>query len=134
MSTVTMIGTPDDKKRVEVQVNEHIVVTDHKVAYGGENAAPSMGATFLAGLVACTTSTARGYCKKHDLPMPEKVITTFEIDDESELVTKVSFEIVVPPDFPEKRYNALVKASGHCTVKNWWLNPPTFETKTVAGE
>lgn len=133
MSKVTLTGIPDNKKRVDVHINDHIVVTDHKEDHGGENAAPSMGATFLAGLVACTTSTARGYCKKHDLPMPEKVIATVEFDEDKGVVSNVSFEIVVPPDFPDNRYKALVKAAGHCDVKNWWLNPPTFET-TVAGE
>jgi uncharacterized OsmC-like protein len=134
MAKVTMIGIPDNKKRVDVQVNEHIVVTDHTEDHGGENAAPSMGATFLAGLVACTTSTARGYCKKHDLPIPEKVIASIDFDDDKGVVSNVSFEIVVPSDFPENRYKALVKAAGHCDVKNWWLNPPAFETKTVAGQ
>ena len=134
MSKSTMIGIPDEKKRVEVTVGNHIVVTDHKVDNGGMDAAPSMGATFLAGLVACTTSTARGYCKKHNLPMPEKVIATFDIDDETELVTNVNFEFVVPPDFPANRYNALIKASGHCTVKTWWINPPEFSAQTVSSE
>ncbi|MEE4195338.1 MAG: OsmC family protein [Anaerolineae bacterium] len=134
MSKITMIGTPDPKKRVEVQVNEHIVVTDHTEDHGGKNAGPSMGATFLAGLVACTTSTARGYCKKHQLPIPHKVIASIEFDDEGGFVKNVSFEIVVPPDFPENRYKALVKAAGHCDVKNWWLNPPAFETNAVLGE
>ncbi len=76
-----------------------------------------MGAMFLAGLVACTTSTARGYCKKHDLPIPEKVIATIDMDDETELVTNVDFKIIVPENFPEKRFKALVRASGTCTVK-----------------
>mgnify|MGYP006302229397 CR=1 FL=1 len=134
MSKITMTGIPDNKKRVEVEVKGHTVVTDHSVDYGGEDAGPSMGSVYLAGLVACTTSTARGYCKKHNLPIPQKVITTFEMDDENELVTNVQFEIVVPPEFPENRYKALVKAAGYCTVKNWWLSPPEFETTAIKGD
>ena len=134
MAKRTLIGIPNDKKRVDVKIEDHVVVTDHTEDHGGEDAGPSMGMAFLAGLVACTTSTARGYCKKHDLPIPEKVIATVEFDDEAGVVSNVSFEIVVPPDFPEKRYKALVKAAGHCDVKRWWLNPPTFETNAVLGE
>ncbi|HSO67667.1 MAG TPA: OsmC family protein [Desulfatirhabdiaceae bacterium] len=127
----TMIGIPYPKKRVDVQVGDHIVMTDHGEAGGGENLAPSMGATFLAGLVACTTSTARGYCKLHDLPLPIKVIAEMTEDDETELITNVSFEIIVPPDFPQNRLKALVKAAETCTVKTWWMHPPQFETKAV---
>ena len=133
MAKKVFTAIPNNKKRVDVHVDGHVVVTDHTTNYGGENAAPSMGTVFLAGLVACTTSTARGYCKKHDLPMPEKVLMTYDMDEETELITNVSFEFVVSPDFPEKRYNALMKAAGHCTVKNWWLNPPAFES-TVSAE
>ena len=126
MAKREMIGIPNDKKRVDVTVGMHVVITDQSVEHGGDDAGPSMGATFLAGLVACTTSTARGYCKQHDLPIPEKVIATFDLDEETELVTNVDFKIVVPAGFPENRFNALVRASGTCTVKGWWVNPPSF--------
>jgi uncharacterized OsmC-like protein len=129
-----MIGIPYLKKRVDVQVGDHIVITDHPASNGGEDLAPSMGATFLAGLVACTTSTARGYCKQHDLPVPLKVVAEMTMDDETELVTNVSFEIIVPADFPSNRLKALVRAAETCTVKTWWNHPPQFETKAVLTE
>ena len=131
MTKLEMIGIPDAKKRVEVMSGNHVIITDHTVDHGGEDAGPSMGAMFLAGLVACTASTARGYCKKHDLPIPEKVITTFDMDDETELITNVDFKIIVPEGFPEKRLKALVRASGQCTVKGWWKNPPDFTAEAV---
>lgn len=131
MARIEMIGIPDAKKRVEVISGKHVVITDQTVDHGGEDAGPSMGAMFLAGLVACTTSTARGYCKKHNLPIPEKVITTFDMDDETELITNVDFKIIVPEGFPEKRLNALVRASGQCTVKGWWMNPPEITANAV---
>jgi len=126
MAKREMIGIPNEKKRVEVTVGNHVVITDQNVEYGGDDAGPSMGAMFLAGLVACTTSTARGYCKKHGLPIPEKVIATIDMDEETELVANVDFKIIVPESFPEKRFKALVRASGTCTVKGWWSNPPSF--------
>ncbi|NSW51044.1 MAG: OsmC family protein [Anaerolineae bacterium] len=130
----TMIGIPYPKKRVDVEVGHHIVITDHPESNGGEDLAPSMGATFLAGLVACTTSTARGYCKQHDLPIPLKVIAELTEDDETELITNVRFEIIVPVEFPEKRLKALVKAAETCTVKTWWKYPPEFVTTAMKTE
>ena len=131
MARIEMIGIPNAKKRVEVTSGNHVVITDYTVDHGGGDAGPSMGAVFLAGLVACTASTARGYCKKHDLPIPDKVITTFDMDDETELITNVDFKIIVPEGFPEKRLKALVRASGQCTVKDWWVNPPSFTANAV---
>lgn len=134
MSSVTLVGIPDDKKRVEVQVGNHIIITDHKEERGGMDAGPSMGATFLAGLVACTASTIRGYCKQHQLPLPEKVITHVEFDDEAETVTSVTFEVIMPAEFPQNRYKALIKAADHCTVKIWWRHPPEFITQVSSAQ
>jgi putative redox protein len=134
MSSVTLVGIPDNKKRVEVQVGNHTLITDHKEDRGGMDAGPSMGATFLAGLVACTASTLRGYCKQHELPIPEKVIANVELDDDSETVSSVTFDVVVPADFPENRYKALIKAADYCTMKIWWLHPPEFITQVSSTE
>ncbi|MCD6475413.1 MAG: OsmC family protein [Anaerolineaceae bacterium] len=131
MAKFEMIGIPNAKKRVDVTSGNYVIITDYTVDQGGEDTGPSMGAMFLAGLVACTASTARGYCKKHNLPIPEKVITTFDMDDETELVTNVNFKFILPEGFPEKRLNALVRASGQCTVKDWWMNPPDFTAVAV---
>ena len=126
MTKRRMVGIPYVKKRVDVQVGNHVVITDHVPENGGEDLAPSMGATFLAGLVACTTSTARGYCRQHGLPIPLKVIAEIEVDDENELVTDVHFELIMPPDFPQNRLKAVVRAAETCTVTNWWKHPPQF--------
>jgi len=134
MSTRQMIGIPYVGKRVDVQVGNHIVITDQNTANGGEDLAPSMGATFLAGLVACTTSTARGYCKEHGLPWPEKVIADIEMDDETELITKVHFQFIVPEDFPKSRLSALMRAAEKCTVTTWWKHPPVFELETATSQ
>ncbi|MBN2048323.1 MAG: OsmC family protein [Anaerolineaceae bacterium] len=131
MRKISMTAVTDDKKRVEVDLGDFMVVTDAKLEYGGEYAAPSPGATFLAGVLACTASTARGYCKQHNLPMPEKVVASFEYDTDNDVISSVHFEIMVTAEFPENRLKALEKAAGACTVKGWWKNPPEFLTSTT---
>jgi hypothetical protein len=42
--------------------------------------------------------------------------------------------VVVPADFPENRYKALIKAADYCTMKIWWLHPPEFITQVSSTE
>ena len=44
---------------------------------------------------------------------------------------KIVLEISVPPDFPEKYHNALIKVADQCAVKKAIMNPPKFDVRTV---
>jgi ribosomal protein S12 methylthiotransferase accessory factor len=46
---------------------------------------------------------------------------------------KICIEILVPPDFPEKYHNALVRSAELCAVKKVIMHPPVFEITTIAG-
>jgi len=48
------------------------------------------------------------------------------------MTSKVSLEIHVPPDFPEKYRPALIRSAEQCAVKKHIENPPEFEITTVA--
>ena len=40
----------------------------------------------------------------------------------------MTFEILLPMNFPEKRLVTVHKAADACWVKEKWLHPPEFET------
>jgi ribosomal protein S12 methylthiotransferase accessory factor len=43
----------------------------------------------------------------------------------------VSLDIEVPPDFPERYHDALVRAADQCAVKKHLEHPPQFDVRTV---
>ena len=110
-----------DSRKIEVDMDPFMVIAD-----GGDRTEPSPGALFIAGVLACTASTARGYCLRNKLPSPTGMEVKVNVDEETRLVDIVAMSVLVPPDFPEDRLDALHKAAGACTVKKWWQHLPEF--------
>jgi ribosomal protein S12 methylthiotransferase accessory factor len=48
------------------------------------------------------------------------------------MVEEIEMEIQVPPSFPEKYYDALVRSAEQCAVKKHLEKPPHFNIHTVA--
>ena len=46
------------------------------------------------------------------------------------MIGTIQLEIQVPPEFPEKYYDALVRSAEQCAVKKHFENPPQFEIFT----
>ncbi len=46
------------------------------------------------------------------------------------MVSEISLDIQVPPDFPEKYHEALIRTAELCAVKKHFENPPTFNIQT----
>lgn len=55
-----------------------------------------------------------------------------EADPITHLISKVSLDIHVPADFPEKYRPALIRSAEQCAVKKHLENPPKFAVTTVA--
>ena len=98
--------------------------------------APTPFATFLASLGTCAGIYVLGFCQQRGLPTEGiRIIQRMHTDMLSGMVGKVDLEIQVPPTFPEKYRDALVRAAEQCAVKKHFEKPPKFEiyTKTVEG-
>jgi ribosomal protein S12 methylthiotransferase accessory factor len=52
-------------------------------------------------------------------------------DPRTGMVDKVEIDIQVPPGFPGKYHDALIRAANQCAVKKHLENPPRFEVRTV---
>jgi ribosomal protein S12 methylthiotransferase accessory factor len=50
------------------------------------------------------------------------------------MVKKINLDIQVPPTFPEKYKDALIRSASQCAVKKHLENPPTIEVQTVTVE
>lgn len=116
---------------VNAHFGTHTIPTDQPVAAGGTDAAPSPFILFLASLGTCAGFYVLSFCRQRGLATDGiRVLERIQRDNESGLVGQIDIEIQVPPDFPAKYHDALVRAADHCTVKKHLEAPPQIHTFT----
>ena len=122
--------------RVDTHFGPYTVQTDQPPAGGGTGSAPTPFAVFLSSLGACAGIYVLGFCKQRGLSTDGIRIVQRALPDPIKrgMVGTVQMEIQVPPDFPEKYYEALVRSADQCAVKKHMENPPKFEIVTKAVE
>ncbi len=118
--------------RVDAQFGPFTVQTDQPPHAGGEGLAPAPFSLFLASIATCAGIYVLGFCRQRGLPTEGiRIVQRTETDPRTGMVTKLGLDIEVPPTFPERYYDALVRAASHCAVKKHIENPPAFEVRTT---
>lgn len=129
-----MIVTFPGGARVDAQFGAHTIKTDQPVRSGGEDSAPAPFTLFLGSIATCAGIYVLGFCRQRDLPTEGiRLVQRLEVDHRTGMVAKIGLDIEVPPGFPEKYHEALVRAASQCAVKKHLENPPSFDVKTVVG-
>lgn len=127
-----IVVTLPGKRRIDAQVGPHVVHTDQPVSNGGEDAAPTPFQLFLAAIGTCAGIFVQGFCANRGIsPEGIRIIERAETDPESGTLRAVSLQIEVPPSFPEKYRDALVRVADQCSVKKAIQAQPTFTVQTV---
>ena len=127
-----MIVTFPGGSRVDAQVGHHTIRTDQPVRSGGDDSAPAPFTLFLGSIATCAGIYVLGFCKQRGLPTEGiRIVQRMERDARTGLVGKVGLDIEVPPDFPAKYHDALVRAADQCAVKKHLEHPPVFDVRTV---
>jgi ribosomal protein S12 methylthiotransferase accessory factor len=122
-------------KRVDALYKGFTIQTDQSVFSGGEGSAPQPFDLFLASIGTCAGIYVLVFCQQRKIPTEGiRLIQRTEKDREIKMITKISIEIQLPPDFPEKYKAAVIKAAGYCGVKRHMHQPPAFEIYTTTGE
>lgn len=125
----TKITFPGGQK-VNAEFNSRIVATDQPIEAGGEGSAPTPFEYFLASLGTCAGIYVLSFCQQRNIATEGMELTQrieFEADEAGKKrLAKVMIEIGLPPGFPEKYRNAIVKAAGLCTLKKVIMDPPDF--------
>ena len=137
MATTTseMIVTLPGGKRVDTQIGKHVLRTDQPASAGGEDSAPTPFDLFLASLGTCAGIFVAGFCQKRGLPTEGiRIAQRNHFDPESGLLVRVELDVVVPPGFPEKYLEALVRVADQCKVKKAIQAQPVFEVKAVVSQ
>ena len=127
-----MIITFPGGARVDAQVGPHTVRTDQPAHAGGQGSAPAPFALFLASIGTCAGIYVLSFCTQRGLPTDGiRIIQRAEKDPATGLVGTVELDIEVPPGFPAKYHDALVRSASQCAVKKHLENPPRFDVRTV---
>jgi putative redox protein len=133
--TMEMIVTLPGGARVDAQFGAHTIKTDQPPRAGGEGSAPAPFSLFLASIGTCAGIYVAGFCAQRGLPTDGiRIVQRMKGDPGSGMAGKIELDIQVPPDFPQKYYDSLVRAANQCAVKKHLEKPPSFEVRTVVAE
>ena len=121
--------------RVDAHFDSFTVHTDQPLASGGENSAPTPFMLFLSSIGTCAGIYVLGFCKQRGLPTEGiRIVQRINRNPATGLVEKIDLEIQVPPSFPQKYYESLVRSAELCLVKKHLENPPSFDVYAKAVE
>ncbi|MFO7865309.1 MAG: OsmC family protein [Candidatus Aminicenantes bacterium] len=117
-------------KRVDAQIKEFTIQTDQPVHQGGDGAAPAPFDLFLASLATCSGIYVLSFLHQRDIPADDlSLVMRSEVDKNSKMIKTVTFDIQLPPGFPEKYHKAVIKSVNSCAVKKHMETPPDFKVK-----
>ena len=117
--------------RVDAHFGPYTVKTDQPPMGGGEGSAPTPFALFLSSIGTCAGIYVLGFCKQRGLSTEGiRIIQRVHSSPQSGMVEKVDLEIQVPPVFPQKYYDSLIRSAELCAVKKHLEHPPSFEVTT----
>lgn len=114
----------------------HRVLTDQPVRAGGGATGPPPFDLFLASIGTCVGLYALSFCQKRDIGTAGLGVTLEPIRDPAGgRIGSLRIRLTLPPGFPDKYRQAILRAVNQCAVKRHILEPPEFDValaETVA--
>lgn len=121
--------------RVDAHFGPYTVPTDQPPMGGGQGSAPTPFAVFLSSIGTCAGIYVLGFCRQRGLSTDGiRIIQRVHSSRMSGMVEQIDLEIQVPPSFPQKYYDSLVRSAELCAVKKHLEKPPKFEVSTKVVE
>lgn len=131
-SASQMVVTFPGGKRVDTEIGGHVIRTDQPRMGGGEDSAPAPFSLFLAAIGTCAGIYVAGFCQKRGLPTEGiRLRQRNHFQPETGVLARVELDIEVPPSFPAKYHDALVRVADQCAVKKAIQAQPQFLVRTV---
>ena len=111
--------------RVDATMGNTVIPTDQ------DGTAPTPFGLFLASIGTCAGIYVHGFCQHRGLSTEGiKIVQRLHMNPVSRMVSEVELDIIVPPEFPERYHEALIRAADQCAVKKHLETPPTFNVQT----
>jgi putative redox protein len=106
--------------RVAAHVGGHTIETDQPP----DDSAPSPFTLFLASLGTCAGIYVLNFCRRRGLSTDGLRILEHVHHGVNHMVERVDIEVQLPPGFPEKYRDPVIRAAQLCTVKQHLEHPP----------
>jgi putative redox protein len=100
-----------------------------------DGSAPAPFGLFLASIGTCAGIYVLSFCQQRGLPTENiRIVQRMGFNPLTRMIDNVELDIQVPPDFPEKYKDAVIRSANQCAVKKHLENPPTFNVHTSVVE
>src|SRR5450759_1219524 len=117
---------------VEALTGGFSIRTDQPASDGGAGAAPSPFDLFLASIGTCAGIYALRFCQQRNLDTEGLSLALIaEKGEDAGRVARVLIEVRLPPAFPARYRDAILRAVDQCKVKRHILEPPQFAVTAV---
>ncbi len=115
--------------RVDAVTGDMVITTNQ------DGSAPAPFGLFLASIGTCAGIYVLSFCKQRGLPTENiRIIQRMHANPFTHMIEKIDLDIQVPPDFPEKYKDAVIRSAELCAVKKHMENPPEFSVYTSVVE
>lgn len=126
--------TLDGGRRVTAHVGSHEIHTDQAVQNGGDDSAPTPYEIFLGAIGACAGIYVQGFCATRGIDSSNIVIRQWPRYDERGTLRAVELAIELPPGFPPRYQQALVRVVEQCSVRRAIAARPEFLVRISASQ
>ena len=117
---------------VDATIDETTIRTDQPVKYGGGGTAAAPFELFLASIGTCAGYYALRFCQERKIDTGGLSLSmSWERDPVTKLIAVIRIDMTLPPGFPEKYREAIVRAADQCAVKKHLVAPPGIQVVTV---
>jgi len=97
--------------------------------------APTPFAVFLSSIGTCAGIYVLGFCQQRGISTDGvRIVQRVYSNLLTHMVDKIDLEIQVPPAFPDKYRDSLIRSAELCAVKKHLENPPKFGITTTKVE
>lgn len=117
--------------KISAEMDGLSIATDQSVKEGGDGSAPSPFQLFLASLATCAGVYAKRFCETRKLSTEGLAIRVLcDFAEKGFKIDKITYEMTLPQDFPEKYKSAIIRSVDLCAVKKHVCESPEFEIIT----
>lgn len=118
--------------RVDADFGDLTIATDQRRKNGGDESAPEPFNLFLASIGTCAGYYVLAFCRARKLsPEGITLVQRHTFTDPGHVLSRIELEIRVPPAFPEKYHQALIRAAEGCGVKKAIKAAPAIEVGII---
>ncbi len=121
-----------ENQRVDAHYKGQVIKTDQPRSQGGDESEPSPFDLFLASIGTCAGYYVKSFCRQRGIDDRQiELVQRMYVDKESRMITTIEIDIFLPPGFPDKYKESVVKASKACAVKKHIAQAPEFIVQLV---